>query len=86
LVKALGKEGWETVTIGKAPAAKKIATEMKEPDGEGESKEPVEVQTNSYVGCNGATKWVLTVSMSSSKKARFDPLAKKIVDSIAYAK
>ncbi|MHB8875914.1 MAG: hypothetical protein ACYC8T_19675 [Myxococcaceae bacterium] len=87
LLKAMGDEGWKPVTIGGAPAAQKITTEATPEEGEGKDKKlPVEVQTNSYVGCNGATKWVLTLTMHTKSKARYDALAKKVVGGIAYAK
>jgi hypothetical protein len=87
LLKALGDSGWERVTLGGAAAAQKIVSETTPAEGEGKDrKEPVEVQTNSYVGCDGATKWVLTLTSHTQNKARYDALAKKIVGSIAYAK
>src|SRR5687767_7174761 len=65
LVKALGGEGWENLSVGAAPAARKsyVDVEGGSPGGgkPGEEKSKrVEVRTYSYVGCNGKTKWALT--------------------------
>ncbi len=87
LLKALKGPKWTRDTVGGAPAAWNSVDEAAPAVGEGgEKAAPVQVRTNSYVGCNGATKWVLTVTLSSKGQARYEALARKIVASIAYPK
>jgi hypothetical protein len=83
LLKALGPEGYEATTIGGSPAYKKLTTDYVG-DGEAAKKEENKVNTISYVGCNGQTKWVMSMTSKASKAARFGVLLKRVVDSIAY--
>lgn len=76
LMAALGGEGWEKTTVGGQPAAKRTYADKLE-DGK-------DVETHSFVGCDGKTKWALTFVMNLKKKDRFGTLAGKIVDSIQY--
>jgi hypothetical protein len=80
LLKALGGDGWERIKVGGAPAAFKVSNDS----GELESGEAV--ASHSYVGCDGSTKWTLTATHILKKKTRFEPLSKKVVDSIRYSK
>ena len=83
LLSALGKEGWQRLSIGAAPAARKVTTET--PPGKKEDRAPpVEVATESVVGCNGATKWVLTMTSSTKKRDHFEALAKQVTQSVSY--
>ncbi len=79
LVKALGGEGWERISVGAAPAAKKVFL-----DSDPEKK--TEVQTWQYVGCDGKTKWALTFTASVKRKERFEPLAAKVAQSVQFVK
>lgn len=79
LQKALGGDPWQRISVGTMPAVKKVSH-----DSDPEKKN--EVQTNSYVGCDGRTKWALTFTMTKKKRARFEPLAEKIARSVVYPK
>lgn len=81
LLEALGGQGWSELTVGGAPAARKVSTEKSRPEG---NEAPVEVETHSYVGCNGSTKWVLTLTASAGDVRRYGSLANKMVASIRY--
>ena len=85
LLEKLGKDGWDTLVIGKAPAVRKVTTDYVGPADAGHT-EANKVSTVMYVGCNGSTKWVMTMSSSSTKSVRFGAVLKAIVSSIAYAK
>lgn len=85
LLKALGPEGYEATTIGGSPAYKKVTTDYVGDSEEAKKNEANKVITVSYVGCNGATKWVMSMTSKSQKAARFGALLKRIVDSIAYS-
>jgi hypothetical protein len=75
-----GSEGWEKVSLGLNPAAKKANVDNATEDGEDK------VRSITYVGCNGKTTWSLIFSMNDKKKDRFEPLAGKIAQSVSYAK
>lgn len=83
LLKALASDGWAQVKVGGAPAAWKAVSDFV---GEGEAAkvEKNKVNTVTYVGCNGDTKWVLTMTSPAPQAARFGPLLKRIVDSMKY--
>jgi hypothetical protein len=75
-----GAEGWEKVSLGLNPAARKVTVDNANEDGS------EKVLSISYVGCNGKTTWSLIFSMNEKKKDRFDALAAKIAQSVSYAK
>ncbi|HYH98099.1 hypothetical protein [Hyalangium sp.] len=75
-----GSEGWEKVSLGLNPAARKVSVD--DANEEGSEK----VRSMHYVGCNGKTTWSLIFSMNDKKKDRFEPLAGKIAQSVSYAK
>lgn len=83
LLQALGKEGWVPLRVGAAPAAQRSSSERGE-DEQGEIS--VEAWSTTYLGCNGSTKWVLTVAMNEKSKGRFEKVAGKILESIRYSK
>ncbi|MBS1150423.1 MAG: hypothetical protein H6Q89_2121 [Myxococcaceae bacterium] len=85
LLEKLGKEGWDTLVIGAAPAVRKVTTDYVGAADAGKS-DANKVSTVTYVGCNGATKWVLTMSSNSTKSGRFGAVLKAIVGSISYPK
>jgi hypothetical protein len=85
LLKALGTEGYEAITVGGSPAYKKLTTDYVGKDDEAKKDEKNKVNTISYVGCNGQTKWVMSMTSKAAKAARFGVLLKRIVESIAYA-
>lgn len=84
LVKAVGGE-WTQLTLGGAPAVRKISSDFV---GEGEAAKVAsnKVTTVQYLGCDGATKWVLTATSTAAKASRFGPVFKKVAESIAYGK
>jgi hypothetical protein len=83
LIKALGPDGYEAVTVGGNPAYKKVTTDYVG-QGEAAKVEANKVTTISYVGCNGETKWIMSMTSKNSKAARFGVLFKRVVESIQY--
>jgi hypothetical protein len=79
ILDGLGKDGWKMMTVGKAPAAKKVYR-----DSEGEGDKKVEVETLSYIGCDGRTTWALTFTSDVKQKDRVAKVAEQIVKSIEY--
>ncbi len=79
ILASIGGEGWERLSLGANPGAKRVDTDTTE-DG----KDTVE--THTYVGCNGKTTWSMVFSMNQRKKERFEPLALKIAKSVSYSK
>jgi hypothetical protein len=77
LVTALGGK-WEKLKVAGSPAARKITVDT-------DQEKKVEVETYSYLGCDGKTKWALTFTSAVKKKERYLPLANEIVGSIQYA-
>lgn len=75
-------EGFEDIEVGGEPAARKVVLDtLGEPDAGAKS---AKVSSVTYVGCNGSTKWVLTLSSQQSQSARFGVLIKKIISSLKY--
>jgi hypothetical protein len=83
LLKALGSDGYESTTVGGFPAYKKLVTDYVA-EGEAAKKEANKVNTISYVGCNGQTKWIMSMTSKASKASRFGVLLKRIVESVTY--
>ena len=85
LLEAVGKDGFEALTLGTQPAAKKITRDYL---GEGEAAkvESNRITTTTVLGCNGKVKWVLTFSAKTSEGTRFGPMLKRIIESISYGK
>ncbi len=79
ILASIGGEGWERVSLGGHPAAKRVDVDATEDEVD-------KVETHTFVGCNGKTTWSLAFSMNQKKKERFEPLAKKIAQSISYTK
>lgn len=79
ILASIGGEGWERVSLGYNPAAKRVNVDATE---DGVDK----VETHTFVGCNGKTTWSLVFSMNQKKKERFEPLALKIAQSVSYTK
>ncbi len=85
LLEKLGKDGWDKLTIGGEPAVRKVTTDYVGEADAGKT-DANKVSTVMYVGCNGATKWVMSMTSTASKSARFGAILKTIVGSIAYEK
>lgn len=83
LLKALGPEGWAQVKVGGQPAGWKATSDFVG-EGEAAKQEQNKVTTVTYVGCDGGTKWVLTMTSPAGKASRFGPLLKRMVDSVKY--
>ena len=85
LVEALGKEGFAAMTLGAQPASKKVTIDF---IGQGQEAkvDAKKVSTATVLGCDGKTKWVLTWTAKVSESARFEPLFKRVLDSISYGK
>jgi hypothetical protein len=75
-----GDKGWEKVSLGLNPAARKVDVDNATEDGS------EKVMSISYVGCNGKTTWSLIFSMNEKEKDRFEPLVTKIAQSVSYPK
>jgi hypothetical protein len=74
-----GGQSWERVNVGSAPAAKLVVTDVA-PDNKGE------VETVSYVGCDGRTTWSVIFHIDKKKRERFAPLATQVAESVKYAR
>jgi hypothetical protein len=74
-----GDSTWKALKLGKSPAARRVDSDTT-PDG-AES-----VRTVTYVGCDGRTTWSLVFHMDQKQQERFEPLADKVAQSVAYAK
>ena len=85
LLDKLGKDGWDTLPIGGQPGVRKVTTDYVGAADAGKT-DANKVSTVTYVGCNGATKWVLTMSSKSSKSSRFGSVLKALTASIVYGK
>jgi hypothetical protein len=85
MLEAVGKDGFETLTISTQPAAKKVLTDyLGDADaGRGEGNK---VTTTTVIGCNGKVKWLLTFSAKTSEGSRLGPIYKRIIDSVSYGK
>ena len=83
LLEALASDGWTQVKIGGAPAAWKSISDFV---GEGDAAkvDKNKVTTVTYVGCNGDTKWVLTMTSPTPQASRFGPLLKRMTESMKY--
>ena len=79
LLGAMGREGWKQLKLGRSPAARRVDADTT-PDG-AES-----VKTVTFVGCDGTTTWSLVFHMDAKRKDRFEALAEKVAQSVAYAK
>jgi hypothetical protein len=80
ILASIGGDGWERVSLGANPAAKR--TQVDDATEDGEEK----LETITFVGCNGKTTWSLMFSMNQKKRERFAPLATKIAQSVSYSK
>ncbi len=85
LVEKLG-EGWTHIKVGGHPALEQVNTAKADADHEEEQPIHVEVKSVTFIGCNGATKWVMTVAANKKQEQRYDKLIQKILQSITYAK
>jgi hypothetical protein len=73
-----GEKGWQRLSIGSNPAARKVEVDNA-------TRSPSDkVRSISYVGCNGKTTWSLIFSVNEKEKDRFEPLVTKITQSVAY--
>ena len=80
ILEKMGPESaWTLLTVGGAPAARRL-----DADTAGDAKK-TEIQTYTYVGCDGATTWSLVFHLDSRKKTRFARLAERIAQSISYS-
>ncbi|NOK35959.1 hypothetical protein D7W79_14555 [Corallococcus exercitus] len=73
----IGGEGWTMLKVGGQPAATKTDTDAA-PDGSGN------VDTVTYVGCNGKTTWSVVFYMEQGKKDRFAQVAEKVGTSVSF--
>lgn len=74
------------ISIGLAPAAKKVEHDVvKEPKQGGEPEEK-KVTTTTFVGCDGRTKWVLTIVGPTAQAVKLGQVVKRVSESIKYGK
>lgn len=85
LLEALGNQGFERRQAGGAPAARRAVVETSEIETK-KGKEEVETQTETFVGCNGSTKWVLTLTASTAQQPRYERLSNRLLESLTYVK
>ena len=75
---------FEDQKVGGQPAFRSVVFDYV--GGAGSTKsDKNKVSTVTYVGCNGSTKWLITMTSPASKAPRFGALLKKIIDSVAYS-
>ncbi len=79
-------KSWDKLTFGGAPAARNVSTDYVGDAPDAGKLDANKVTTVTYIGCNGNTKWVMTMTSKASRSTRFGPLLKTITGSIAYAK
>lgn len=77
---------WDKLKLGDHPAVRNVTTDYLGDGPDAGKTDANKVTTVTYIGCNGATKWVLSMSSQASKSARFGPMLKAITGSITYAK
>ena len=70
---------WSRLNVGGAPAATQKSTD-KAASGE------FEVETVSFVGCDGKTTWSVMFHLDPKQKKRFEALAKQVVQSLTYVR
>ncbi|MFT3836315.1 MAG: hypothetical protein QM723_04885 [Myxococcaceae bacterium] len=70
--------------VGGQPAIRSVVFDYVG-QGEAAKVDKNKVSTVTYVGCNGTTRWLLTMTSPASKSPRFGALLKKIVDSVQYS-
>ena len=85
MVEALGTQGFEMLSLGGRPAAKKITSDFLG-EGEAAKTEDNRITTTSVVGCSGRVKWLLTFTAKTSRAPRFGPVLKRILESVSYRK
>ena len=85
MLEAVGKEGFEPLTVNAQPAAKRVATDFIT-DSEAGKVDANKVTTTTVLGCNGKIRWLITWSAKTSEGARLGPIYKRIIDSVAYGK
>lgn len=85
MLDAVGREGFEALTLGGQPAAKKVTSDW---IGEGEAAkvDANRVTTTTVLGCNGRVKWLLTWTARTRAAPRFGPMLKRILASVAYGR
>jgi hypothetical protein len=80
ITKSLGGQ-WKRLDVGGAPAA----TQSWVDKGQG-AKALVEVETLSYVGCDGKTTWSIVMHLDPKQKSRFEALAQQVAQSVTYVR
>ncbi len=83
MLEKLGRQGFSAVKLGGQPAQKKVDTDFVGGADAGQSEKD-KVTTTTVIGCDGKVRWVMTWSSRTSMGARFGPMLKRVLDSIAY--
>lgn len=85
LLDAVGATGFERLTVGAQPAAKKVTSDFVG-EGIGARVDSNRVTTTTFMGCDGRVKWVLTYTAKTASAARFGAVLKRVVDSISFGR
>jgi hypothetical protein len=85
MLDAVGKEGFEPLSIGAQPASKKITTDFVGEANDAKT-DANKVTTTTVLGCNGKIRWLITWSAKTAEGARLGPIYKRIIESVSYGK
>ena len=75
---------FDKVKVAAQPAIRSVVFDYVGGDASAKT-EKNKVSTVTYVGCNGTTRWLLTMTSAASQSPRFGALLKKIVNSVQYS-
>ncbi len=75
---------FDKLKLGGQPAIRSVVFDYVG-QGEAAKTEKNKVSTVTYVGCNGTTRFLLTMTSPAAKSPRFGALLKKIAESVQYA-
>ncbi len=86
IVEALKWESPMVMSVGLAPAAKRVEHDVVKEAKEGGEPEEKKVTTTTFVGCDGRTKWVLTIVGPTAQAVKLGQVVKRVSESIKYGK
>ena len=73
---------FDPIKAGGQPAIRNVVFDYVSDTGT--RNESNKVSTVTVVGCDGSTRWLITMTSAASKSPRYGALLKKIIDSIHY--
>jgi hypothetical protein len=77
LINSLGPDEWTKLTLGGFPAARKRTVDA-------DKKKKAEIETISYLGCDGWSTFAITFSWVLASSTQYTPLSEKVVSSIEF--